>query len=270
MFEWIVTTPIDTFAHPETGSKIDLVSMVHIGQPSYYRKLGRYIMARQDEGCTVHYEEIATSDETVEPTSPLERIKRKIQEVLTDESAKSYAFVMLNSGYTVQENSALFRDTGSENHDITEADVVRQTSLMTSLTGLRHARKLRRRLEKAANKGSYGIDEAVFGVIKECVDTATSGKARNKRQDKVTIHVRNQIALEGVDTALAENPASRLVLIWGIGHLAGLQSGLFERGYEHTSRQEIEVAVSRAQLERNIKKHEVSLRRQKVQGADSE
>ncbi|HEY4964359.1 MAG TPA: hypothetical protein VIH90_06745 [Candidatus Saccharimonadales bacterium] len=264
MPEWKVSTPIDTFEHPETGSQIDLVSVVHVGTPSYYRKLGSYIMGRQDDGFTVHYETIASSDETIEPTTPLEAIKQRVHEAKTDASADSYVSVIVHSGYTIQENSDLFHDANSENHDITEAEYVGQSGLLTLARGLIGERRLRRKLEKTADKGSEAMDEFVFGVIKQGVDKATSDKQRNKRHDKVTIQVRNQVALEGVDTALVDDPAAKLVLIWGVGHLAGLQSGLIGRGYEHTSRQETEIAVNRAQLKRDIQKHEVALRRQQA------
>lgn len=264
MSEWKISTPIDTFAHPETGSQIDLVSVVHVGQPSYYRNLGSYIMARQDEGFTVHYEEIATSDEPPRQITLLDRMKWFVHDARTDASAAAMVLVETSSRYTTQdyEERELFYKLGAENYDITNADLVSQTSIITSLRGLWGAIRLRRKLEKAASKGSGTVDEAIFGVLKEDIDTVKSGKTGNKRQDQVTIHVRNKVALEGIDSALAENPTARLVLIWGIGHLAGLQSGLLDRGYEHTGNQEIDVAVNRAQLERNIKKHEASLRRQ--------
>lgn len=262
MFEWTVTTPIDTFEHPETGSQIDLVSVVHVGTPSYYRKLGSYIMARQDDGFTVHYETIASSDEVIKPTSLLEAIKRRIYEAKTDAGADSYVFVMMNSGFTIQNNSNLFIHTNSENHDITEEDYVGRTSLLTLARGLIGERRLRRKLEMTADKGSEVMDELIFSVIKQGVDKVTSGKQRIKWHDRVTIQLRNQVALEGVDAALVDNPAARLVLIWGVDHLAGLRSGLTTRGYEHTGHQETEIAVNHAQLGRDIRKHEIALRRQ--------
>ena len=266
MSEWKVSTPIDTFEHPETGSQIDLVSVVHVGTPSYYRKLGSYIMGRQDNGFTVHYETIASkNDETTDPATSLGAIKQRVYEAKIDAGADNFVSVMLHSGYTVQENSDLFRDANSENHDIDEAEYVRQSDLLTLTRGLIGERRLRRKLEKTAERGAVAMDELIFGVIKHDVDNAMSGKQRNKRRDKVTIQVRNQVALEGVDSALVDNPEARLVLIWGVGHLVGLQSGLLDRGYEHTGRQETDIAVNHAQLKRDVQKSEAALRRQQAE-----
>lgn len=267
MSEWKVSTPIDAFEHPETGSQIDLVSVVHVGTPSYYRKLGSYIMGRQDNGFTVHYETIASNDETTDPATPLGAIKQRVYEAKIDAGADNFVSVMLHSGYTAQENSDLFRDANSEKHDIDEAEYIRQLGLLTLTRGLIGERRLRRKLEKTAERGAVAMDELIFGVIKHDVENAMSGKQRNKRRDKVTIQVRNQVALESVDSALVDNPEARLVLIWGVGHLAGLQSGLLDRGYEHTERQEIDIAVNHAQLKRDVQKSEAALRRQQTKHA---
>jgi hypothetical protein len=258
MLDWKVSTPINQFVHLETGSQIDIVSTVHVGQPSYYQALGSYIMARQDEGFAVHYESIAAVDKA-EPTNILERMKWRVHEAHIDASADSLVLAEVGSKYTIQDDEMLFRRSGSENHDITNADLVHQTTLAAALGGLMSAKKLRRKLEKASGKGPDILDEAVFSVLKEEVDKFKAGRTRTKGRDKITIGLRNQVALEGVDAVLAENPAAQLVLIWGIGHLAGLKSGLFDRGYTHTYSQEIYAAISRARLNRVIKRDESSL-----------
>ena len=260
MSEWKVTTPIDTFEQPESGSQIDLVSVVHVGMPSYYRKLGDYIMAKQHDGFTVQYEGIAESDETTEARGPIENTKRRVQTARGDQVVEGYVSILAHSRYTIQDNSELFHGTDSERHDMSEADYISQTSLLTSVRGLIGERRLRRKLEKAATEGSEAMDELVFGLIKEGADEGINFERRNKRHDKVTIHARNQIALEAVDTALVDNPEAKLVLIWGIGHLAGLQSGLLDKGYGHIARQEIDVAANYARLKRDIQERTVDLR----------
>lgn len=264
MSEWKITTPIDTFAHPETGSQIDLVSVVHVGLPSYYQKLGSYIMDRQDQGFAVHHEGIAVSDEGKGIVSPLGRIKRRIMLAEMDQEDKGYASVILHSSYTFQDNTELFHEAGSERHDLTEADVAQRTGIFTHIRAYGSSRRFSSKLEKAANKGPEEMDEFVFGVIKAGVDKAKSGTERNKQRRKVTINMRNQVALEGVDAALQDDPDARLVLVWGIGHLAGLQSGLLDRGYEHIGRQETDLAVNHTQLKRDLRKSEEALRRQQA------
>lgn len=259
--DWKVSTPIDTFANPETGSQIDIVSMLHVGLPSYYAKLGGYIMGRQDDGFTVHYEGITESQQSPELASPLTRIKQKLDDIHSDQIAEGFALVEVSSAYTIQDSSLLFREKGSENHDMTEADYTHQTSLFRHIKDAVRARNLRHKLEKAANKGPEHLDKSVFKVIKASVDKTPKRNGRRRNQDEVSIHTRNEIALDGVDGALEADEAAKLVLVWGLGHLAGLHSGLIERGYQHTGRQEAVAAIDHHQLERSMQRLEVKLRR---------
>lgn len=248
MSKYAVSTTINKFEHPETGSRVDLVSIMHVGKPGYYRELGRYIMGRQNKGFTVHHEGIS-NDETFKPTRLLERMKLKLQEAKWNNSYDDYSLVNLYSSYEAQDYSGLFDDTKpNENHDITMSDIIARTDILTCLRSLMASRKQLRRDEKAARRGTQVIDEVIFRDIKEDIDSAKNGGARNKRRDRVIIHLRNNVALEGVDSALEEDPSAKIVLIWGIGHLAGLQSGLTDRGYTLTDSQEIHLATNGAQI----------------------
>lgn len=262
--EWKVATPIDSFANPATGSQIDVVSMIHVGAPSYYQNLGRYIVARQEEGFTVHYEAITESDKKTETVGPLERIKQRILFAERDHLDEAYALVMEHSCYTVQDDTELFLEDGSENHDMSATEIVSHMGLLTHIIEWSSTRKLRHKLEKAARRGPEEINEYIFGLIKNSVDMAASGKAGNKRRDKVVVNMRNQAALGGIDSVLKENADARLVLVWGMGHFAGLQSGLIERGYDHSSRQETTVAVNQSQLDRDMQKLQATLRSQQA------
>ncbi|MBP7767017.1 hypothetical protein KA068_00655 [Candidatus Saccharibacteria bacterium] len=240
--------------------------MVHIGMPSYYRKLGEHIMGRQDDDFTVHYEEVGLADEPSDklskPETTLKNIKRRMLEAKSNSVGDGYALVVDRSSYTIQDYSGLFHRANSENHDINEVDFVEQSSLLILARGLVSALRFRRKLEKASRKGTDTMDEFVFEIIEKNVEEAMRGKQRNKRRDKVIIRARNQIALDGVDATLTNDPSAKLVLIWGVGHRAGLQAGLIDRGYEHTDSQETELAVNLPQLKRTIKKNNVALERQ--------
>ena len=261
MSEWKIATPINKFEHLDSGSQIDIVSVVHVGAPDYYRKLGNYITTRQNNGFTVHYETISSDDKMTPPTNPIESLKTRVQEARTDISADNLILVEDYSNYTTQCDSDMFNISDAENHDITEADYVRRSGLLTLTGNWINARRLNHKLEKAANRGSDIMDELIFDLLKKDIDAIANGTRRNKRRDGVTIHARNQIALEGIDTALADNSAAKLLLVWGIGHLAGLQSGLIYRGYALTDHEEVDVAVNYAQLRRNMDTNELALQR---------
>lgn len=260
---WETVTPIDTFANPETGSQVELVSMVHVAQPRYYQKLGSYIMAKQNEGFLVHYEGI-TSDEVAETTGPLDRIKQKLRSASVDNQIDGYVSVIRGSSYALQPDSdenILFAEDGSEIHDVSQSDIARHMGLITHLGSYASSRLFRRKLEKAAGKGQQEMDETLFSIIQRGVNDATSGKSRKSRRAKTMLHMRNQVALEAVNVALEKDPQINLILIWGVGHLAGLQSGLLDQGYEHIDRQEVVVAVSDAQLNRSLEESHVAVKR---------
>lgn len=253
MSKYEVSTTINKFEHPETGSRVDLVSLMHVGKPEYYRRLGRYIMGRQNEGFTVHHEGI--SDDDFKPTGLLERMKLMVQKAKWNNSYHDYSLVNLYSSYEAQDYSRLFDDTKpNENHDIAMSEIIARTDILICLRSLMASRKQLRRDEKAARRGTEVIDEVIFRDIKEDVDSAKNGGVRNKRRDRVIIHLRNNVALEGVDSALEEDPSAKIVLIWGIGHLAGLQSGLTDRGYTLTDSQEIHLATNGAQIKVDAKR----------------
>lgn len=261
MSEWTVTTPIDTFEHPETGSVIDIVSMFHVGEPSYYHKLGSYIMGRQDEGFGVHYESITDNDAPNADSGFLDGLKRKLFLAEADAQVDGMVILMLDSSYTTQSNDDLFRDEGARNNDVTEEEIIANTSLFAQLAKFVHARKFRRELKRAARKGTESLDEHTFTKLKKLEDTVKSGNERKSPGHHIIIDRRNEVALAGVDAELVENQDAKLVLVWGLGHLAGLSSGLIERGYTHADTQEVTVAFNRSGLDRSIEKSRVELRR---------
>ncbi len=261
MTDYEVSTPIDSFEHPETGSVIDVISLVHIGLPAYYRKLGGYIMTRQDEGFIVHGEGITEEGASTVTSSPLGYIRRRLMEAHLDQSAENYALVEVHSGYTLQDNSKLFREKDSENHDVSVAYITRHVGFLGHLKSVINAKRLTHKLEKNARKGPDHVDEFVFKAIKKEVAKATSPKKRHTPYSKVMLNARNQVALEGVDGALAGDPSAKLVLVWGIGHFTGLQSGLTERGYQHTNRQEVQAAFSGPTLQRSMRKTQDELQK---------
>jgi len=243
---WGVETPIDTFEHPETDSVIDIVSLVHVGQPSYYRELGEYIMGRQDEGFAVHYESVAVGgEEATEPRGALIRAKNWLLEEFYEAEADAFVTVELNSSYTIQANGVLFRPEGSYNYDVDDAFVTEHASLFKFILEFGKARVVRKRLASAAKQGSGAVDEYVFNKLKDGVSESVGPKAeRHAKRDKVIVGARNEVALAGVDHALEADTDAKLVLVWGVGHLAGLSAGLVARSYTHSHRQGVQAAFS--------------------------
>lgn len=261
MPEWSVRTPIDTFENPTTGSLIDIVSTVHVGLPSYYRSLGRRIVSRQDEGYSVHYETISSSDDCT-PTGLIEKMKFRLHDATSDASADSLIAVELSSTYTLQDDDELFRTEEATNYDITGAEYTRAVGLGLHAMRLVRSRARRSSLQKIAKeKKTEDLDEHVFTLIRKDVAQHKNGsKRRREWGDSITIDRRNDIALQGVDNVLETDSESKLVVVWGLGHLAGLSAGLVSRGYEHTGRKEVEAAYSHTIFQKELEARQKALR----------
>ncbi len=254
MAEYSASTPIDTFENTATGSLIDVVSMVHVGLPSYYRRLGGYITSRQEEGFQVQYEGIGESGDFV-PHGVLEKAKYKLYQLKTDVTLDALVMLEIGSGYTNQDNDELFgEEVDRSRHDITEADQITGMSVLAHTGALLASRKMSRKLLKIAKRGEpEKLDEHIFGIIHRELESFNDGSKRPRSWGyKLLIGKRNEVALSGVDEALEADASAKLVLVWGLGHLAGLSSGLVDRGYEQTARQEVEAAFSRTILERGL------------------
>ncbi|MCA9332340.1 hypothetical protein KDA00_00520 [Candidatus Saccharibacteria bacterium] len=255
MSEWSIETPIDTFEHLETGSVVDIVSVIHVGQPSYYRTLGSYIMARQDEGFEVQYEEISYNPDVPLRPGILTRIKDKIDDAKTDASVDIDLTVERVTSWTFQRNELLFRQEGARNIDLDYSEMLPEESVLRKAYELLSFKVGQRKIARLARQDPNLLEEYLFRQMKKVADKHEAGQANSHRRKKrVTIGMRNERALEGVDASLESDPAAKLVLVWGRGHLEGLQSGLIERGYEHNGRQDVEAIFNATLLEKSAEK----------------
>ncbi len=255
MAEWNVTTPIDTFERPETGSIIDIVSVIHVGQPSYYGILGKYIMGRQDEGFEVQYEQISYNSDTPLKSGILTKIKDKIDDAKTDATVDIDLAVDRATGWIHQRDDLLFRPEGARNIDMDYSEVLTHENLMYKIYELISFKVGQRKVARLVRQDPQLLEEFLFGEMKKTVVRHETGQINSRRRNKkVTIGMRNERALEGVDESLDLNPSAKLVLIWGRGHLEGLQAGLTDRGYEHAERKEVEAIFSMPTLQKSAEK----------------
>jgi hypothetical protein len=260
MTEWSASTPFDTFENPTTGSLIDIVSVVHVGLPSYYRAIGKHITSRQEEGFQVQHEGIGESEDFV-PSGALAGVKNKLFQLSTDACIDTFVAVELGSAYENQDNSKLYGEEDDGRLDITEADYITGMSVLALAGRLFGSRWMNRKVQKAAEHTEpEKLDELVFGIIHKNVEAFEGGGKRNRSfGHKLVIDRRNELALAGVDATLEKDAATKLVLVWGIGHLAGLGSGLIDRGYAHVAHEEVQVAFSRKILGKELEAQEKAI-----------
>lgn len=253
MSERQFTTPIDTFGHPSTGSVVDVVALLHVGEQQYYRTLGRHIMGRQDEGFIVQYEKISFNpDAPLTDPSRLTRLKDKIDDISTDAAAKISVTLDRTTSWVDQDERQLFYPEGAENIDLDHSDILPKQSLFSKLYQLLSYKTAYRKVARMAEKDPAALDQFVFQKLKKVSDRYQGGNRR--RKSPLIIDKRNEVALTGVDSALEADASARIVLVWGLAHLAGLSSGLIERGYEQTGRKDIVVATDTKGLDEDMQK----------------
>ncbi|MEO8862957.1 MAG: hypothetical protein ABI354_01400 [Candidatus Saccharimonadales bacterium] len=265
MSEYLVSAPIRTYEHPNTGSVIDIVPTIHVGEPSYYARLGDYVRARQDKGFIVQYESIAESEEPEYPLSLAGRFKHKLLIATMDASYDASVIATDASRYVAQPNDRLFREEGSTNVDVDESYTAANMGVLAQLDDLYSTTRFRRKLSKASRtKDVEQLNEFIFSVIKKGVETSLGTRRRlHPPSHKFIIDKRNEVALTGVDNTLETDPSAKIVLIWGLGHLAGLAAGLKRRDYEHVDSKDITVTFSPTIGQRQITKEQKELDKMK-------
>lgn len=252
---WKIATPVDTFEHPDTGSVVDVVSMLHIGDSRYYKRVGEYVMARQSEGFVVQYEDISSVEHPEARSTPRQRAKAKLLDMVLDAQVDRNVLLMLHLGYEGQPNEGLFLKESSQRHDISMAEVVESTSFALGVAKFVAARRNLRRAKRKFKKGPRELERHFFSIVKDETDKMVAGAQKRKWGDGLIIDRRNQVALGGVDGALAQDPSTHICLIWGWGHLSGLSAGLVERGYTNVGHREIDAIISGVVLDDELQRY---------------
>lgn len=256
MSDWQITTPINRFEHTETESLVDVVSVIHIGEPDYYSALGRYVMGRQDEGFIVHYEEVSYDPEAALPKGFLMPIKNKIDNTITDIDVDTSLLVRGVTGLVFQNDDMIFRPEQAQNVDLDHTGQLGAHSLVSQLRILLAYKISQARFHRWAKQDPSIFEERLFKQIKKVSDQYDhEGVTPGRKRKPWDIDARNEAALHGLDEELTTDEHAKVVMLWGLGHLAGLRAGLETRGYQHTGIEEVEAITCLPVLQRSIEEY---------------
>lgn len=231
-------TPIYTLFNPDSGSRITLVSNVHIGQPDYFRQLLAIILDLEAGGATIHCERVLPpTDEHLAATSDALRQLHARYWPAVEEGKGAYA----SAG--IVDKGTIFKDEPDswQRHDITSLEILEFLGLTAGRAWietigasgqLRHSGPdvVRATLRKMFNEGAIpmvraGIHRTEWGM-----------------DDWIRFALyRELVAISAVDIHLALNPGTDLALVWGVGHMPGFRTALASRGYKPESEQWISV-----------------------------
>lgn len=230
-------TTVAEFTHPETSSRVALVGNRHFGTPNYMEELQNRLIAYRLGGAAIHYEGVKKPTET-EISNFSRRQMRNYQALksLTNLGDRVHTDSRFSSIRTIISS----RDW--EHHDASMTDLVQRANLRQSLA-LGVVALVAKVVEWADEDGSF-YKTTYEKMYTENESGAEDTKAQDPHENDpgilkmlypLIVDYRNEVALNAVDTALAERPEQNLALLWGNGHVPGLSDGLVNRGFRQTS-----------------------------------
>src|SRR5688572_15593392 len=110
-----VETPVLTYQHPDTQSRVDLIGTVHYAEPEYYQQVQNIIDERTAHGAVTHYEMVGAASQAAFDAAP-RRVKRCLRflasiETGIDKFAKKAGLVSQQEALTIVANNSECHDT---------------------------------------------------------------------------------------------------------------------------------------------------------------
>jgi hypothetical protein len=222
-------TPLCEFEHPQTGSNIGVVGVIHLGEQSYFDTVSDYILDREDAGAQVHYEGL-------KPASKVESVKFKAEAKQAEAMANSLNtmhYVIAEALGVQSQGESIDYASSWQNHDIGRVELVR----LLGAKGVSRLTQLGDRAEKLEAALSPELLAATLrAAFRFTPIFIPMGIVLRRHERKILVDHRNEIALAGIDDTLSEEPDRDIALLWGAGHLPGIGKGLQQRGYRLTDR----------------------------------
>lgn len=224
-------TPIITYAHPHSNSKIVFVSMIHVGEAQYFEQVRDKIDSLT--GYTVQYEKLKplTGDEEAKLTAREEAVVDQVQ-----------AFMQLTMNLVGlmslrHQRDALVPGQNWKNADMSLYDFVR-TFASENLTFFKSNKRIETLGNDEAGKAAHRwfIDVLfkrlpAIGVLIRILGMLS----RNRRRAlNIILEKRNDIAVRAI---LSDAQHGNVCTIWGGMHLNGIERKLKDAGFREVHRE---------------------------------
>jgi hypothetical protein len=227
----VFRTPITTYAHPDTGRRVTVVSVMHIGLPSHFAELREIIKEREATGVAVHCEGtgldrltpdlVKQSLTSTTSDTKVQELLVRIPDLIDDEREVLLAMVdvellarrrIRELGWVGQmdKEGGLPNEPHWQDNDVTVFDVIRRLGPDTMLYRTRQAKKL---LDWQANNrvkpNAFRLKVAL--VFRACSSNKKSiqDKLRTGPYDAVLLERREKVALDGLHATTTD-----VVLLW--------------------------------------------------------
>lgn len=226
-----IETPVRTYQHPDTQSRVDLIGTIHYAEPDYYRQIQSIIDEQTANGAVTHYEMVSAASQADFDAAP-RRVRRSLNYLL---SLQTSVDKLAKKAGLVSQQEMLVLNANSEHHDTDELTLGAKLSPYTlgalaltakaacSLAGLA-PEEVRRQIVVDA---LYASDDP---SSKPLLSSALEGGNMAAILDD-----RNERTLAGADAHFAQHPQTGLLLPWGAEHIPGLGAGFEKRGFVQTA-----------------------------------
>jgi hypothetical protein len=244
----VFKTPVTTYAHPDTGRRVTVVSVMHVGLPSYFAGLREIIKEKEAAGAVVHCEGTGLdrlTPELVKQPLVSTTLDAKVRELLAripdlthDEREVLLAMVdvallmrrrVRELGWVEQmdKEGGLPTEPHWENIDITVIDVIRRLGPDTLLYRMRQSMKmLDWPVGNNVKPNAFRLKLALVFRAYASNKKRIQNKLCTGPYDAVLLERREKVALDGLHATTTD-----VVLLWGAMHLPAFEADLLSRGY---------------------------------------
>lgn len=205
----------------QTGQKVSLVGMMHVGDESYFQETAELLEGLSDKGYDVHYERLMKASDARVAAIPeafredFERLRASIKASSQTETASALRLH--------HQKDKLVYPSGAENIDFSDLDVFRALGF-----------KKASRLFEPLDLQGVSVDAARrmlvltfrLRALRSVLDRLTP---KGRAVKRVILDGRNDHAVRHARRALKD---SNIALVWGAEHLPGLFRGLQADGFQ--------------------------------------
>lgn len=219
-------TPVRAYRN-EAGRRVWLVGLVHHGQRRYFQAIKDVVLALQEQGAAVHYEDTGVTEQQLAAPDITEAEREAFQLSAPAHTQppvyEAWGWVEQLDGFGGGAPEAGVQRSwpaGWERHDLNGIDIMR----------LQGVDPVPQRLPpgEASTAGKPSKVARRLALTQAAVEfwLLAHGIRSPKQTDAVILDRRNDVAIEAADAV-----PGHVVLLWGCSHLTGLQARLETRGY---------------------------------------
>lgn len=238
-------TPIACYEHPETGRQVDLIGMIHLAQPDYFRRINR-LLGQYDK---ILFEMVGGEDvpelvrllrEPVTTEENLERIREISEKVMKSQHLISringwfQMRVSQRAGLSDQSSlidygraNMVFADMTAEQYDAAmnrdPNAVLKSFKELFFMEGMPLGDQI-----ISTYQMLFGAEPAAqYSMLAFCSYPGPEGEDENS----VIIAQRNAVCVSVLDRETVDPQLKRVAVLYGALHLPGIDRMLRERGY---------------------------------------